>query len=93
MKSDIRSRYGFTLIELMAVVSIIGVLAAVVLQTAFLTPPLGGSLIILKGISPPGITMKDIIVGSAPFIGIQLVVLVLCIFFPSIILWLPSKMM
>jgi tripartite ATP-independent transporter DctM subunit len=68
------------------------VLFAVVLQTAFLTPPYGGALFILKGIAPKEITMGNIWRGAYLFIPFQLITVVLCVFFPQIILWLPSLM-
>ncbi len=64
-------------------------LVAVNLQMAFLTPPFGYSMFYLKGISPPEITMPLIYRGVVPFICLQWVVLILCIVFPDLIMWLP----
>ena len=67
----------------------IGILIAVNLQTSFLTPPFGFSLFYLKGVAPKEVETSQIYKGVLPFVGIQLVVLILLILFPDIILWLP----
>ncbi len=68
------------------------VLFLVVLQTAYLTPPMAPSIFYLRGIAPPEITLHDMYRGVWPFIGIQLAVIVLLIVFPDLVLWLPAKM-
>ncbi len=68
------------------------VLFAVVLQTSFLTPPVGFSLFYLKGVAPPGVTIVDIYKGVLPFVALQMLA-VLCVFlFPQLVLWLPGVM-
>jgi tripartite ATP-independent transporter DctM subunit len=64
-------------------------LVAVNLQTAFMSPPYGATLFYLKGTAPPGVSMTDIFRAMVPFIVLQVVGLLLCIFFPAISLWLP----
>ncbi len=66
------------------------ILAGVVLQTSFLTPPVGWALFFLKGVAPPEVSSKDIYIGVMPFVGLQLVGLVLLFFYPSIATWLPK---
>ncbi|MBN1226650.1 MAG: TRAP transporter large permease subunit [Deltaproteobacteria bacterium] len=66
------------------------IVTAVVLQTSFLSPPLGYALFFLKGISPEGITLGHIYRGVVPFIFLILLSLILFIVFPPIITWLPS---
>ena len=66
-----------------------GTLIAVNLQTAFMTPPFGATLFYMKGTAPPGVTMTDVYRGMYPFVALQVVGLFLCIYFPSIVLWLP----
>jgi len=66
------------------------ILAGVVLQTSFLTPPVGWSLFFLKGVAPPEVSSKDIYIGVIPFVGLQLAGLVLLFFYPSIATWLPK---
>jgi tripartite ATP-independent transporter DctM subunit len=65
------------------------ILCAVNLQTSFLTPPYGFALFYLKGTVPPSVTIAHIYRGVWPFVGLQLVALVLCMIFPAIVLWLP----
>ncbi len=67
----------------------LAMLVCVNLQTSFLTPPVGWALFFLKGVAPEGVTSKDIYVGVIPFVGLQLVVLVLLFQFPQMATWLP----
>ena len=67
-----------------------GTLVAVNLQTSFMTPPFGATLFYMKGTVPPGVTMTDIYRGMYPFVALQVVGLILCIYFPGIVLWLPK---
>jgi TRAP-type mannitol/chloroaromatic compound transport system permease large subunit len=64
----------------------IGILLAMNLQTSFLTPPFGFSLFYLKGVAPPEVATKDIYKGVIPFLGIQIVFLLLIIFIPDLVL-------
>jgi tripartite ATP-independent transporter DctM subunit len=66
-----------------------GTLVAVNLQTAFMTPPFGATLFYMKGTVPPGVTMSDVFRAMYPFVALQVVGLILCIWFPGISLWLP----
>lgn len=68
------------------------VLFLVVLQTAYLTPPMAPSIFYLRGIAPPEITLRDMYRGVWPFIGIQVAVIALLVLFPELVLWLPAKM-
>ena len=67
-----------------------GTLIAVNLQTAFMSPPFGATLFYMKGTAPPGVTMTDVYRGMYPFVALQIVGLMLCVYFPSIVLWLPK---
>ncbi len=67
-----------------------GLLVALNLQTAFLSPPVAMAAFYLKGVSPPHVTLNQIFAGMMPFMGIQLIALVLLYVFPQIGLWLPS---
>jgi hypothetical protein len=58
-----------------------GTLVAVNLQTAFMTPPFGATLFYMKGTAPPGVTMSDVYRAMYPFVALQLVGLMLCIYF------------
>lgn len=64
------------------------VLAAVNMQTSFITPPFGYSLFYLRGVAPPGMTIKTIYRSSVPFVVLQLVCLAALVIFPDIVLWL-----
>jgi TRAP-type mannitol/chloroaromatic compound transport system permease large subunit len=67
-----------------------GLLVALNLQTAFLSPPVAMAAFYLKGVSPPHVTLNQIFAGMMPFMGIQLIALVLLYVFPQIGLWLPG---
>ena len=62
------------------------------MQVAYLTPPFGWALILMKGVAPPEITTKDIWRSVPPFVAIQLFVLFLTMLFPQLALWLPEMM-
>jgi TRAP-type mannitol/chloroaromatic compound transport system permease large subunit len=66
-----------------------GTLVAVNLQTAFMTPPFGATLFYMKGTVPPGVSMQDVFRAMYPFVALQVLGLLLCIWFPGISLWLP----
>lgn len=63
----------------------IGILLALNLQTSFLSPPFGFSLFYLKGVAPEGITTQHLYRGIIPFVLIQIVFLVVVIFFPEVV--------
>ncbi len=67
-----------------------GLLVALNLQTAFLSPPVAMSAFYLKGVSPPHVTLNQIFAGMLPFMGIQILAIVLLYMFPGIGLWLPQ---
>ncbi|WP_251879786.1 TRAP transporter large permease subunit [Achromobacter sp. Marseille-Q4954] len=67
-----------------------GLLVALNLQTAFLSPPVAMSAFYLKGVSPPHVTLNQIFLGMMPFMGIQVVAIFLLYVFPGIGLWLPT---
>lgn len=62
------------------------------LQMSFLTPPFAYSMFYLKGIAPDEVTMEQIYKGVFPFIGLQIIALVLVLIFPPLTLYLPSLM-
>ncbi|MFZ4649922.1 MAG: TRAP transporter large permease subunit [Rubrivivax sp.] len=67
-----------------------GLLVALNLQTAFLSPPVAMAAFYLKGVSPPHVTLNQIFAGMIPFMGIQIVAIVLLYNFPGIGMWLPQ---
>lgn len=70
-----------------------GVLMILNILIAVQTPPYGFALFYLKGIAPQGVGMGTIYRSVLPFITINLIVLIICMIFPQIILWLPTKVM
>ncbi len=67
-----------------------GLLVAVNLQTAFLSPPVAMAAFYLKGVAPPHVTLNQIFSGMMPFMAIQVLMLFLLYMFPGIGLWLPQ---
>ena len=67
-----------------------GLLVALNLQTAFLSPPVAMAAFYLKGVSPPHVTLNQIFAGMMPFMAIQVLALALLYMFPDIGLWLPK---
>ncbi|MCL4696695.1 MAG: TRAP transporter large permease subunit [Burkholderiaceae bacterium] len=67
-----------------------GVLIALNLQTAFLSPPMAMSAYYLKGVSPPSVLLTQIFSGCMPFVYVVIVTMVLVYIFPGIALWLPN---
>src|SRR3989454_7519471 len=67
-----------------------GLLVALNLQTAFLSPPVAMAAFYLKGVSPPHVTLNAIFAGMMPFMGIQVLAVVILYLVPQIGLWLPS---
>jgi TRAP-type mannitol/chloroaromatic compound transport system permease large subunit len=66
-----------------------GLLVALNLQTAFLSPPVAMAAFYLKGVSPPHVTLNQIFAGMMPFMAIQVFAIFLLYMFPGIGLWLP----
>jgi TRAP-type mannitol/chloroaromatic compound transport system permease large subunit len=69
-----------------------GLLVALNLQTAFLSPPVAMAAFYLKGVAPKHVTLNQIFAGMLPFMAIQVVALVLLYVFPGIGLWLPHTL-
>jgi TRAP-type mannitol/chloroaromatic compound transport system permease large subunit len=70
-----------------------GVLMIINILIAVQTPPYGFALFYLKGIAPSDVGMGEIYKSVTPFILLNLLVLIICMIFPEIILWLPNKVM
>jgi len=68
----------------------LGVMMAVNLQTSFLTPPFGFALFYLRGVAPPGLSTPDLYRGVIPFIGLQVLLLLLLALWPGLATWLPA---
>ena len=68
----------------------LGIMIALNLQTSFLTPPFGFALFYLRGVAPAEVTTRQIYTGVAPFIGLQLLMLLMLAMWPKIATWLPD---
>lgn len=67
-----------------------GLIMLLALEISFTTPPFGLLLFVMKGVAPPGTTMKQIYTSAFPFIGCSLLLVALLIAMPQLALWLPS---
>lgn len=65
-----------------------GVVMAINLQTAFISPPVGFSLFYLQSVAPKEVSTLDIHKSAIPFVVLQVIVLVLVITFPETVMWL-----
>jgi tripartite ATP-independent transporter DctM subunit len=68
----------------------LGIMIAINLQTSFLTPPFGFALFYLRGVAPASVTTGQIYRGVIPFVGIQLLALLILSVFPALVTWLPE---
>ncbi|MGB1907463.1 MAG: TRAP transporter large permease subunit, partial [Spongiibacter sp.] len=60
------------------------------LQTSFLTPPFGFALFYLRGVAPASVSTAQIYRGVAPFIALQLLMLLMLAMWPGLATWLPG---
>ncbi|PCD01187.1 TRAP transporter large permease subunit [Halopseudomonas pelagia] len=67
-----------------------GVLYTITCQIAYMTPPFGYNLFLMRAMAPPEVTLRDIYVSVTPFVLIMVLALVLVMIFPQIALWLPE---
>ena len=68
----------------------LGVLVGMNLQTSFLTPPFGFALFYLRGVAPATLPTSAIYRGIIPFVGLQVIAIVILFVFPGIVTWLPG---
>jgi TRAP-type C4-dicarboxylate transport system permease large subunit len=66
-----------------------GIVIIVLVEAALITPPVGLNLFVVQNVRPHG-PMRDVIIGTAPFVLALFVLLLLLALFPSIALWLPE---
>ncbi len=69
-----------------------GLLMLLNAEMALTTPPFGTSLFAVKAAAPPDTTMRDVYLSALPFLGCDLVVLIVLIAFPGVALWLPNML-
>lgn len=67
-----------------------GIIMLLALEIGYTTPPFGLLLFVMKGVAPPGISMRDIYLSALPFVGCVLLLIALIIAFPPLATWLPS---
>ena len=70
----------------------LGIMIAINLQTSFLTPPFGFALFYLRGVAPAEVRTVDMYRGVIPFIGIQILVLIILVLVPELATWLPKQL-
>jgi C4-dicarboxylate transporter DctM subunit len=69
-----------------------GVVMAIACEIGTETPPVGLNLFVIKGVSPPSVTLMDVIRGALPFAAVETVGLAIFVAFPGLVLWLPGLM-
>ncbi|NCZ77530.1 MAG: TRAP transporter large permease subunit [Burkholderiaceae bacterium] len=69
----------------------LGILICVNMQTSFMHPPFGFALFYLRGIAPPSIKSSDIYLGAIPWLGLQLLLVGILIFYPELVTGLLDK--
>ena len=67
-----------------------GILYTITCQIAYITPPFGYNLFLMRAMAPPEITLVDIYRSIIPFFGLMVLSLIIIMIFPQIALWLPS---
>lgn len=68
-----------------------GILYTITCQIAYMTPPFGYNLFLMRAMAPPEITIRDIYASIWPFVGVMVLALMLVMAFPQIALWLPGQ--
>ena len=68
-----------------------GVLYTITCQIAYMTPPFGYNLFLMRAMAPPEISIRDIYRSIVPFVLVMILALVLVMAFPQIALWLPNR--
>jgi tripartite ATP-independent transporter DctM subunit len=67
-----------------------GILYTITCQIAYMTPPFGYNLFLMRAMAPPEVTIQDIYASIWPFVGVMVLALALVTAFPQIALWLPN---
>lgn len=67
-----------------------GLIMLLALEVGYTTPPFGLLLFVMKGVAPPGTTMREIYLAAMPFVGCVLLLMALIIVFPPLATWLPQ---
>ena len=67
-----------------------GILYTITTQIAYMTPPFGYNLFLMRAMAPPEITLRDIYASITPFVLVMVLALILVMVFPQIATWLPD---
>jgi tripartite ATP-independent transporter DctM subunit len=67
-----------------------GVLYTITTQIAYMTPPFGYNLFLMRAMAPKEVTLRDIYRSIVPFVAVMVLALALVMIFPQIALWLPN---
>ncbi len=67
-----------------------GVLYTITCQIAYITPPFGYNLFLMRAMAPPEVTLMDIYRSIVPFFFLMVLSLILIMIFPQIAMWLPE---
>jgi tripartite ATP-independent transporter DctM subunit len=68
-----------------------GVLYTITCQIAYMTPPFGYNLFLMRAMAPPEITLADIYRSIVPFVLVMIIGLAIVMIFPQVALWLPNQ--
>lgn len=68
-----------------------GVLYTITCQIAYLTPPFGYNLFLMRAMAPKDITLRDIYSSIIPFVFIMVIAIIIVMLYPQIALWLPNQ--
>ena len=68
-----------------------GVLYTITCQIAYMTPPFGYNLFLMRAMAPPEITLADIYKSIVPFVLVMIIGLAIVMVFPQVALWLPNQ--
>ena len=67
-----------------------GILYTITTQIAYMTPPFGYNLFLMRAMAPPEVTLRDIYRSIIPFVGVMILALAIIMIFPEIALWFPA---
>jgi len=70
-----------------------GVLYTITCQIAYMTPPFGYNLFLMRAMAPPEVSLRDIYMSIIPFVGVMVLALATVMAFPQIALWLPEVLL
>jgi TRAP-type mannitol/chloroaromatic compound transport system permease large subunit len=68
-----------------------GIVVLLALEISFTTPPFGLLLFVMKGVAPPGTSMRDIYGAAIPYILCSILLVVMLVIWPPLALWLPGR--